>query len=668
MRGTRNTIQHAHPRTFAVIAKANNEVEILLFSQIGQSVFGDGIVAKQFKAEFNAINGVSRIVLRINSAGGDVFEAAAIYDTIKQSETPVDVIVDGICASAAFTIAMAGRRIDVGEAGMMMLHNARAIAAGEASEMHHTAEVLEKVSRQMAELYARRSGKPLAEVVAMMDAETWLTPEEAVEHGFADSVIGFDRNEEDPAAEMVAAVGVQQFANLPESLKMRVAALATLSTTPIQTAWAASPRRQEKNKMETMQDEVTRQREIRALGREYRSDVEQFLNNPEFSISDVKASLAEKMLASAKQHESAGFSPSPLIQFSEREQKAYSIRRAILSAVSGENCFEQEVSQHLQKAQGRSLSDRFSTLVPLVTRPAAAAHTLNVTTTNQGKETIQTNVGDLVDYLRARLVLVRAGATEMSGLSGVLSLPRQTAVAVATHKAESAAADQSDITFDNVSMSAKRATVFTQYTKDLLLQSSLDLEMLVRNDLGAGVAEIIEESGLAGGGVAPIPRGVLNTTGLGSTAYTATDATTKSKSLIAMETTVAVANGDNGNLAYIATPEARGMWKATPFLGNTAGTPIWTGTDDPLAGRVNGHRAFVSNLLPKTLGGGTNEHGCVFGNWASLLLGYWDGLEIIVDPYTRAKEAEYVVVARAYYDCAVRQPGAFCKLTGVVIA
>src|SRR5678816_2809200 len=127
-------------RKFQIVAQAG-EAEIFLYDQIGASFFGDGISAKAFVEQLNAVGKVSRIVLRINSPGGDVFDGAAMYDKLSQSETPVDVIVDGLCASAAFTVAMAGRTISIGDAGMMMMHNAKGGVFGDAQDMRSTAEI-----------------------------------------------------------------------------------------------------------------------------------------------------------------------------------------------------------------------------------------------------------------------------------------------------------------------------------------------------------------------------------------------------------------------------------------------------------------------------------------------------------------------------------------------
>ncbi|HYD49546.1 MAG TPA: phage major capsid protein, partial [Terriglobales bacterium] len=249
-----------------------------------------------------------------------------------------------------------------------------------------------------------------------------------------------------------------------------------------------------------------------------------------------------------------------------------------------------------------------------------------------------------------------------------VSFPRQTAVSVATMKAETQAADQSDVTLDQVSMSPKRGTVYTSYTVDLLRQTTMDVESWVRDDLGKGIAELIDYMALTSNGVAPNPgKGLFaSPTGINTKAYVATDSTTKTQSVIGLETECAIDNADTASASLIATPEVRGMWKGTPWLGNSSGISIWQGAGENQT--VNGYKAFVSNQVPKTLGAGTNEHGVVFGDFSQLMIGFWDALEIIVDPYTKAKEAIYEITARQYYDIGLRHPKAFCVQTGVTIS
>lgn len=198
-------MKHLRKKLMFAATKKNSALELLMYDQIGADWLGDGVTAKDVKQKIDEAGAIDKIVVRINSPGGDVFEGAAIYSVLTQSGKPVEVYVDGLAASAAFTIAMAGSKIFIGESAMMMLHNAWSIAIGDANEMRTKASLLEKTSGTMRELYAKRSGKPADAVQAEMDAETWLTAAEAVAGGYADEVISVDKNKATKARALTAS-------------------------------------------------------------------------------------------------------------------------------------------------------------------------------------------------------------------------------------------------------------------------------------------------------------------------------------------------------------------------------------------------------------------------------------------------------------------------------
>ena len=170
-------------------AKKENVLEMFIYGTIGSSWYDDGVSASDVAKSIAEAEKIDRIALRINSPGGSVFEGAAIFTQLKAAGVPIDVRVDGLAASAAFTIAMSGDTIEMGEAAMMMLHNAWGIAMGEADDMRREADLLDKISNQMAGIYAERSGQTVADVIAMMKVETWLGPQDAVDKGFANSIV-----------------------------------------------------------------------------------------------------------------------------------------------------------------------------------------------------------------------------------------------------------------------------------------------------------------------------------------------------------------------------------------------------------------------------------------------------------------------------------------------
>lgn len=166
-----------------------NGAQLSIYGDIGdESFLGcqlSDVSSKQIKKELNAIGEVKTLHVYINSPGGDVFTAQAIYSMLRNFGAYIVVHVDGIAASAASLIAMAGDEIIMPANAMMMIHNPSAGAYGQAADLRKGADVLDKIRDTMIVAYGR-TGKDRDELIAMLDAETWMTGEEAVEAKFAD--------------------------------------------------------------------------------------------------------------------------------------------------------------------------------------------------------------------------------------------------------------------------------------------------------------------------------------------------------------------------------------------------------------------------------------------------------------------------------------------------
>jgi ATP-dependent Clp protease protease subunit len=188
--------------------------EIWLYEQIGASFWGDGITSKSFQKELNALGKVTSIDLRINSPGGDVFDGFAIYNMLQQHPATVDVYVDGVAASIASIIAMAGDNIKMAKNSLMMIHNPQGVAIGDANEMDRVKALLQQVKGNLTNTYVDRTKNKADKVNAWMDDETWFTAEAAVEHGFADTVIS--------AQAVNACFDLSPFRNIPQALKQRL--------------------------------------------------------------------------------------------------------------------------------------------------------------------------------------------------------------------------------------------------------------------------------------------------------------------------------------------------------------------------------------------------------------------------------------------------------------
>lgn len=162
--------------------------EMFLYDDIGGDGFFGGISAQMFAEEMKVAKGAASLSVHINSAGGDVFDGVAIHSLLKNSGAKVTVYVDGLAASIASVIAMAGDEIVMRQGSMMMIHNPWSVTAGGAEDFRKAADVLDTIRDNIAGIYKGRTKSDVRNIRKLMDAETWLTADEAVAAGFATSV------------------------------------------------------------------------------------------------------------------------------------------------------------------------------------------------------------------------------------------------------------------------------------------------------------------------------------------------------------------------------------------------------------------------------------------------------------------------------------------------
>lgn len=162
--------------------------EVYIYDSIGEGFFG-GISAKRFQETLQEVGAVDGLDIYVNSPGGSVFEGVAIYNLIKRHRaSEVIVNVDGVAASIASIIAMAGTKINMAENAMMMIHDPWGMAVGSADEMRKQAAALDKIRDMLLDTYVNRTKGKRDRISEWMSAETWMTAKEAVERGFADSM------------------------------------------------------------------------------------------------------------------------------------------------------------------------------------------------------------------------------------------------------------------------------------------------------------------------------------------------------------------------------------------------------------------------------------------------------------------------------------------------
>jgi HK97 family phage major capsid protein len=253
--------------------------------------------------------------------------------------------------------------------------------------------------------------------------------------------------------------------------------------------------------------------------------------------------------------------------------------------------------------------------------------------------------GDFIDVLRNASSVMAAGATMLNGLSGDVKIPKKLSAANANWiSSEGGSAAESEMTVGSVSLTPKSLGAYTDVTRQLLIQSSLSVENLIRDDLVQALGLAIDKAALEGTGTGGQPTGILNTTGINTTTFAAANPTFAE--MVAMETAIAEDNALANAMSYIMPASMYGALKTTEKASGTAQFVVEQG------GTVNGYRTIVSNQA--TAGN------AYFGNFSDLLVGMFGGLDITVDPYTHSTSGTVRVVALQSVDTAVRHAQSFC--------
>lgn len=351
---------------------------------------------------------------------------------------------------------------------------------------------------------------------------------------------------------------------------------------------------------------------------------------------------------------------------SNREVRQYSIVKAIreLSDVNAGprlTGLELEASQAMAKVLKREPKGFF--LPPEVTRgPATRAATgVTLPAGTSGGMLVPTDfVLPLIDYLRNWLVVKAAGARLLTGLAGNVVIPKHTGGTTAQWLTEIGPVADQDLTFSQIALTPKRLSAMSIYSRQLVIQSSPDIEALVRDDLGKSMAQQLDYTALFGTGVAPSPRGIIAQAGINRFTF-GTDPLYPGyvSAIVALDDSkISISNG-----AWIANAGCWGAGISQPrfeYTGITVITEPTAPAGGSMGGTLLGYPYYKTQQIPNS--GSTN--GLVFfGNWSDLLIGQWDGTEVTVDPFTLMQNAQIRVAILEFVDLNVRYPEAFAVST-----
>jgi len=338
---------------------------------------------------------------------------------------------------------------------------------------------------------------------------------------------------------------------------------------------------------------------------------------------------------------------SPDIGLSEREVQSYSFVRMINAAANPTDRAAQQAAAFEIEASAAAAAKRGKAARGFVVPHDVLRRDLLAGTASAGGNAIGTDFRpeSFIELLRNQMILDRVGITTLTGLTGPVAIPKQTGSATAYWVAEGGAPTESQQTIEQINMTPKTVAAFTDFSRRLMIQSSLDVEQFVRNDLSRVLALELDRVGLYGLGNTNQPLGIKQTTGINTEDFAA-DAPTYVE-IVSMESKVADDNADVGSMAYITTPTRLGGMKTTEKAANT-GMFIY----EP-GGTVNGYPIYRSKQVA--------SNDVFFGVWSQLVLGLFSGLDIMVDPYTGSTSGTVRVVAMQDADYGVRYAESFTR-------
>jgi len=396
------------------------------------------------------------------------------------------------------------------------------------------------------------------------------------------------------------------------------------------------------------------------------------------TVSEARGAVLDLQLKRGEAKPAANLGDGYAPDLSNSEKARYSMIRAINAVLSRnwkEAGFELEVSNDIGKRMGKNTDGFFMpTNIPFAQRAQYAVGTAGAGTT--GGTMVATNLlaGSFIEVLRNKARVLQLGATVLSGLVGNVDIPRQTGASSTFWVTEGSNLTESEATFDKVSLALKSIGTYSAITRQMLQQSTPDIEMLARADLIAQIALGIDLAALSGSGSAGQPLGIGNVSGIGSVVGGTNGAQLTIDHLIDLETQITSANADVDSMAYLANAKTVGWLKKAK---STTGQYLWTnipgGQRSGTPGEINGYAVARSNQARSNLTKGTASGVCseiFFGNWSELLIGEWGVLEIMPNPYdaTLFKQGGVLLRAMQSVDIAVRHAASFATMSDALTA
>ena len=424
--------------------------------------------------------------------------------------------------------------------------------------------------------------------------------------------------------------------------------------------------------------ERTRIAEIEALCRKYNLSAELrtgFIQKGA-TVDQARMAAADVVMERAGKTPTVDLGDSHNPDLSRAEKARYSMIRAVNAAINGKwdkAGFELECNNEISKRLGRGPQNErgffIPTNIPFAQRAPYTVGTPGAGTTGGTMVATDLLAGSFIEVLRNKARVMQLGATVISGLVGSVDIPRQTGQSSSFWTTEGVNTTESEATFDKVSLSMKTIGTYSQITRNMLMQSTPDIDMIARADLLAVIALGVDLAALSGSGSGGVPLGIANTSGIGSVVGGTNGAAITIDNYIDLETAITAANAPEDTLAYLANAKTIG---STKKLKASTGQYLWTnapsGQRFGTPGEINGYTVARSNQARSTLTKGTASGVCselFFGAWSELLIGEWGVIEVVPNPYDAAVFKNGGVLLRVLQslDIAVRHAASFATMS-----
>jgi HK97 family phage major capsid protein len=673
-----------------------------IFGEIGWDVTAEDVAAAVAKAKGKPLS------VDIFSYGGDALQGLAIYQILSAHDAEVTTNVLGVAASAGSVIAMAGKYRKVAVNAALMIHNPWAMTIGDATEHRKSANMLDGLEAAYLYTYSRATGIPTADIQPYLAEERWMYGEEAMALGFAT-----EAPEPIKAFASVAPPPADRFRQIPDDLKAMagisveasveitdpadqpedpepgisgppdaVLELMTQNTDPVlptMTSLSAEQPTPTADLLMTVQtpdleatrlEERDRVKAIRGMAQMHNlpGDLVDHLIDNGIAVADAReqvlAKIATRHEASVGAIADAGYGSVGMSQAQVEQYSVMNVLRYLADpkpATASAAGYELEWSQEAEKHHSRSAAGVIIPHDVLTSRPRAAA----VGTLSGGGALVATDRldGSFIELVRQRSAFISAGATVLSGLQGNVEIGRQTGKSTYYFVGEDVDVTASDLTFGLINMTPKTIGARVPVSRRLMIQSSPDIETLVRNDIINEITLGVDHVTGYGTGSSSQPLGLANNTGIGGVTMSAGTTINFSTQqgggsglvgvwgdYVNLETAIANANLDIGAMRYVMNSAMRGGCKQV--LRASAAGSDYIMTD---AGTINGYPVNVSNQI--------QQNDVFFGNYSDLLVGFWSGIDLVVDPYTQSAKGQVIFTAFQDFDVAARRGNSFARGT-----